>query len=64
VNDAGHVPSVTLVVELEATPRIVFDAASRADRQAIQAWIREVRPDLYKILSSISAEVRAKKEAA
>ena len=64
MTDDPHIPTVTLVIELEATPRLAFDAATFADRPALRTWVRETRPDLYDLLCNIADEIQAKKEAA
>lgn len=63
VTEIPRLPRVTLILELEATPRLVVDAASPADREALAAWMHETRPGLDKVLSDISRELAAKKAA-
>jgi hypothetical protein len=64
-SDRGDVkiPSVSVVVELESTPRIVVDAECEADELALRAWVSLCRPDLERMLAAIAAESRARKAA-
>ena len=56
------IPRVTLVVEIEADPRLIVEG-TKADRQALGAWIRECRPDLDRLLSDIARELQEKRAA-
>lgn len=63
MTEAVHIPRVVLVVEIEADPAIIVDCATAADREALGTWVRACRPDLDRILNSISREIAAKKAA-
>lgn len=62
--DGVRIPSVSLIVPLEADPRIVVDAENDAGRAALFAWVRSCRPDTHRFLQTIASELRDKKPAA
>jgi hypothetical protein len=61
---APRIPTVSLVIELEADPRLIVDAANDADREALRAWVREVRPDIDRFLRAIAIELHDRQQAA
>lgn len=58
-----RIPSVTVVIELEASPRLVIDCATERDKDLLRAWVREVRPETDHFLRVIAAEIRAREAA-
>lgn len=58
------VPRVTLTIEHEAVPRIVIEAESKADEEALRAWVRTCRPDIEAFLKGIAIELHHRKKTA
>lgn len=53
----GAAPRVLVIVEIEAAPRIVVEAACEADRRALKRWVRECRPDVDLFLTVLAREL-------